>query len=185
METVYLIVTVVGFIILGYHQRYYIRALEGQIKTQKDILDSQNKTIENLKMHVEIFQPDKIHEFVKMRETTFEDKKNKEIDKIKSEIEEKSKKSSNAFRLLLNEYSSAIRIIFNLIYYVQPDFRQSILERVPDSETKTNVSEDMDKAPYYRDELVNSLRRALSGEGLLSQIVKPQIEAGKDKDSPA
>ena len=104
METVYLIVTVIGFIILGLYQRYYIKALEGQIKTQKDLLDSQNKTIENLKMHVEIFQPDKIHEFVKMRETTFEDKKAKEIDKIKSQMEEKSKKSSNALKLFLNEY---------------------------------------------------------------------------------
>ena len=168
METVYLIVTVIGFIILGLYQRYYIKALEGQIKTQKDLLDSQNKTIENLKMHVEIFQPDKIHEFVKMRETTFEDKKAKEIDKIKSQMEEKSKKSSNALKLFLNEYGSAIMIIWSFAYYVQRDLRKSILERVPDSETKINVSKNIDEAPYYRDELANAFRRMLSGEDLLS-----------------
>jgi uncharacterized membrane-anchored protein YhcB (DUF1043 family) len=176
METIYLIVTVVGFIILGCYQRHYIKALERQIKTQKDILDSQNKSIENLKMHVEIFQPDKIHEFVKMRETTFEDKKAKEIDKIRSKIEEKSKKSSNALRLLINEYSSAISILFNLTSYVQPNLRQSVLEREPDSETKTTVSKNIDEIPYYYDELAKARRKALSGEGLLSQLSKPQIE---------
>ena len=184
METVYLIVTVVGFIILGCYQRHYIKALERQIKTQKDILDSQNKSIENLKMHVEIFQPDKIHEFVKMRETTFKDKKEKEIDKIKSEMEERSKKSSNALRLLINEYSSAISIVFNLTSYIQPNLRQSVLEIEPDSETKKSVSKSIDKIPYYYDELAKLRRKALSGKGLLSKIAKPQIEAWEDKDNP-
>lgn len=171
MEIVYLIVTVVGFIILGCYQRHYIKALERQIKTQKDILDSQNKSIENLKMHVEIFQPDKVNEFVKMRETTFEDKKSKEIDKIKSKIEEKSKKSSNALKLLINEYRSAISIVLNLTSYVQPNLRQSILEIEPDSETKTIVSKNIDKIPYYYDELAKARRKALP-EGLLSQLSK-------------
>ena len=133
-------------------------------------------------MHVEIFQPDKIHEFVKMRETTFEDKKNKEIDKMKLEMEEKSNKRSNALRLLIGEYASAIKIIWNLIYYVQPDLRQSVLERVPDNETKRNLSRDIVEAPYYHYEYANALRGVLSGEGLLSQLARAQIEKSEDKD---
>lgn len=159
-EIIYLIVTVVGFLIIGYHQRYYIKALKGQIETH-------NKTIENLKMHVEIFQPDKIHEFVKMRETTFKDKKKKEIDKIKLEMKEKIKKSSGATQFLLDEYRSALSIISNLAYYVQPDFRQSILEDVTDSNTKTIMSKIIVDSPYYRDEFKDTLKKALSEGSLL------------------
>lgn len=56
---------------------------------------------------MDIFQPDKIHEFVKMREITFEDKKDKEIDEMESEWKEKLQKSSDSVELLLDEYISA------------------------------------------------------------------------------
>ncbi len=57
--------------------------MKNQIKLQKGTLDSQSQTIQNMKMFVDFFQPEKISEYVRMREVTFEDRKNKEIEKIK------------------------------------------------------------------------------------------------------
>lgn len=97
----------------------------------------------------------------------YEDKKNKEIDKIKAEIEEKSKKSSNALDFLQNEYISALKVIFALNYYVKPDLRQAALEGIPDSATKTNISKSIDTVSYYENDIMN----ALSGKkGLLSAL---------------
>jgi len=61
---------VIGFVGLA----FYIWILRGQIKSQKGILDSQNEMIKSMKMFVDILQPEKIHEFVKIREMTFEDR---------------------------------------------------------------------------------------------------------------
>jgi hypothetical protein len=71
MEYINLIVNVIGFVGLA----YYIWILKGQIKSQKEILGSQNEMIKSMKMFVDMFQPEKIHEYVKMREVTFEDKR--------------------------------------------------------------------------------------------------------------
>lgn len=92
MEIVYLIVNIIGLIILGWYQRYRIKALKTQVETQNGILNSQNKLIESSKMYVDMYQPDKIDKVVKMRETRFEDEKNEEIGEIKSEWGKKASK---------------------------------------------------------------------------------------------
>jgi len=168
MEIVYLIVTIIGFIILGWYQRYYIQALKRQIEAQRDILDSQAKTMENIKMYVDIFQPEKIREFVMMRESTFEDIKNNEIDNIKVKLEGKFKNHAKSFKLLMEEYVSAIRIIMNLFYYVQNDLRHAALEMVPDSVTKTNILDNIDKFPNCQNEYLNFFAKAISLKGLIS-----------------
>lgn len=145
METVSLIVTIIGFLIIGCYQRYSIKSLKEQIKAQKDI--------------VEIFQPDKIQEFVKMRETTFEDKKDKEIAKIKSEMEIKSKNNANSTKQHLNEFISALKFILRLSYFVHPNIRQSILEGMTDSETIKDVFKDIKDAPYYEFEILDRINK--------------------------
>ncbi len=153
METVYFIVTIVCFIIIGCHQHHYIKTLKVQ-------LDSQNKAIVNLKMHVDIFEPEKVKEFVNMRETTFKDKKEKEIDKIKSEMLEMSKDSNNTIEQHINEYIAALKFILRLSYFVHPNIRQSILEGMTDSETINNLLKDIKDVPYYSDDFANALKKA-------------------------
>lgn len=66
MEYINLIVNVIGFVGLA----CYIGVLRGQIKSQKGILESQNEIIKSMKLFVDIYEPDKIKEYVKMREQT-------------------------------------------------------------------------------------------------------------------
>lgn len=158
MEIVNLIVNVIGFVGLA----CYIAVLKGQIK-------SQNKTIENLKLHVEIFQPDKIHEFVKMREITFEDTKNKEIEKIKSEMEKKLEKRTGVVKFVFEEASSLLQIALNLAFYVNHESRKEALERSPNSIWKSNLVRTMETFPYYGDIYRNALLKAFEAQKSLGK----------------
>lgn len=66
-------------------------------------------------------------------------------------------------------------IISNLMYYVEPVFRQSVLEATPDSPTKESLSKDMDERPYYREDFLKSLAgntlAGVTGKGFLSALV--------------
>jgi hypothetical protein len=171
MEIVNLIVNGVGFVGLA----FYIWLLKGQIKSQRDILDSQNETIKNMKMFVDIFQPEKIHEFVKMREVTFEDKRNKDIEKIKSEMEKDLKKKSNILEFLTGEYKSMLDIMFNLIYYVQPEIRKRAIEDAPNSAIKRLMISKINDFPFYGDVYANALRQVLNErKPALTHPVKPE-----------
>jgi hypothetical protein len=169
MEIVNLVINVVAYIILG----SLIWLLRNQIKLQKDTLDSQSKTIQNMKMFVDIFQPEKIHEYVKMREVTFEDTKNKEIEKIKSEMEEKLKKRSDTIKLVFEEMDSLLQIALNLAYYVDRQSRKEALERSPNSLAKSSLIKTVETFPYHGDMLKIAMLEAFvekslgkhSGEG--------------------
>ena len=158
MEFVNLIVNVIGFVVLA----CYIWLLKGQIKSQKDILDSQNETIKSMKIYVDIFQPEKIHEFVKMREMTFEDKRNKEIEIIRSEMEEKLKKRGDVINFAIDEISFLYRITFNLAFYVNHESRKEAFERLPNSASKANLIKTIETVPYYGDLYRNALAEAFS-----------------------
>jgi hypothetical protein len=149
MEIANLIVNVIGFVGLA----CYIWVLRGQIS-------SQNKTIENLKLYVDIFQPEKLREFVKIREETFEDKKNKEIEKIKEEMKEKLDTGLDAMKIYIEEYEYLLPIVFGLSYYVAPELRKVIMKDAPKGLKKALIVNKINEFPYYGDVYANELRRA-------------------------
>ena len=158
METAILIIDIIGFAGLA----IYVWVLNKQIRSQRGLLDAQSKTIESMKMYVDIFEPQKLHEFVNMREITFEDKKNKEIEKIILEMEAQIKKRENAFKVLIEELGSTIHIIFRLAYYVHPDLRKTAMASARESYIKSGLFAEIEKMPYYGDDKVNALREAFS-----------------------
>ena len=107
--------------------------LREKIKSQKEILDSQNDIIKSMKMFVDIYQPEKIHEFVKMREPTFEDRKNKDIEKIKSEMEKELSKKSDFLKVLGDEYNSSLEIAMYLTAFVPPNLRKDAIQNVSEN----------------------------------------------------
>ena len=161
MEILRLIIMVVGFVALGLYQRYCIKALKTQVEAQQSLLSTQNKAIESLKMYVEIFNPEKIKEFVKMRETTFDDFKNKEINRVTEEMHEQSKTARDAMTLLIKEYAAALDIIFDSLYYLPINLRYSIANKASNSITKTNLSKNASRFPYYGDQFVAALENAM------------------------
>lgn len=172
MEYVNLIVNVIGFVGLA----WIILVLREKIKSQKEILDSQNDIIKSMKMFVDIYEPEKIKEFVKMREQTFEDQKNKDIEKMKSEMEKalgpNSTLVADVLKLFMGEIGSLLKIVLNLAYYVRPDFRKTSFENSPNSHIKTLILNEINKSPYYGDVYASELRKILSEKGSLSDHIK-------------
>ncbi len=166
MEVFYLIVNTIGFIALA----WYIWVLQKQIKSQKDTLDSQNKAFENLKMLVDIFQPEKVREFVKMRELTFEDKKNKELEEIKLDIQRKSQESPDMAKFISAEWDSLLTVTLNLFYYLPPEIRKMAVHQGIDSLTKIHLLRATYSYPYHGNVFRNALTRFLSEQVLSSNI---------------
>lgn len=161
MEILNLVINVVGYIVLAI-LGWFIWLLKNQIKLQKDTLESQNKTIQNMKMFVDIFQPEKIHEYVNMRERTFEDTKNKEIERIESEMEERLEKRGDIIKFALDELASLTQIALNLLYYVDHESRKEAFERSASSQSKSNLVKHIETFPYYGDIKMNALKEAFA-----------------------
>ena len=173
MEIINLVINILGYLVLG----WFIWLLRNQINLQKDALDSQSKIIQNMKIFVDIFQPEKIHEFMKMREITFEDIKNKEIEKVRSEMEKKLKKRTDVIEFAFVEASSLLEIALQLAFFVDHESRKEALGKSPNSISKTNLIKIMETFPYYGD-----IRRNALAEAFLKYKEKHlgECQAGKE-----
>jgi hypothetical protein len=81
MNWINTIITCIGLILLGWYQRYRIQLLQEELNSQKSIL-------EKTKGFFDLFDLNKVKDYVQLREETISMQKGKEIEKIKSGLEE-------------------------------------------------------------------------------------------------
>ena len=77
MEIANTIILLIGLIILGWYQRSRTRVLQRHLTSQKNILN-------NLKVYLDIFDPQQLETWVKSRQETIEKQNDLEIERIQS-----------------------------------------------------------------------------------------------------
>ena len=179
MELLEIIIMVIGFIGLGVYQHYKTKNLKDQIDYQKGILES-------VKIYVDIFQPEKLKDYVKISEETFKIERDREFEKylkvvthlLDPQILEHKKDTTRLVNFLSREYKAALELLFRLLLFVSPDNRKLAIEKLPDSISKEILMKSMDEISYAGD-----IRLNVAAEMLYkSQLAKSQIE-DKQKSS--
>ncbi len=148
MEIVNTILIAIGLIILGWHQKYKIKGLEDQIKSQSEILDSHNKHLEFLKGIDELLNPKKQLERVNAIEELVEKKSDYEIENYKNQMKEQHKESTDAASFFLKVYVSTLQVLYRIMYYVHPDIRKKIIEKIEDEDERNGVLKASEKIPF-------------------------------------
>ncbi len=169
MELLEIIIMIIGFSGLGVYQHYKIKSLKDQIDKQGKLLDYQKGIFESLKIYVDIFQPEKIKDYVKISEETIKMETTIEIEKYKEVMYnllpklEKSNQEQKKLRELTrevsdfikhfinNEYSNVYRLLFQLTYFVSPDDRKIALDSISDGDIKKDLLNKIVEFPYVGD----------------------------------
>ena len=145
MEILNTILIVIGFGSLG----WYIRILKAEIKTQKASIDTQSKILNDAKAFMDMYDINKLKDFVAIREETIELQKNKEISVMKDDID---KKDQNV-KELAEIAESLIGLSVDLIFSTPATMSIHSINRMPESRLKERFkkmnadSEKMEKTP--------------------------------------
>jgi hypothetical protein len=169
MEWVQIAVTVFGLIFLGWYQRYKIKILATQNEKLEKLLDDQHKILKNAQVYTELFNPEKLKEYVAIREEVIEKRNEVEFHKIKSEFESKIEKTREVALKIFSEFEASIKIAINLITYCPREMRAGELATVPESIIKEAFRDAMEKLPYYGDFQLKALLPTFLASGNLKE----------------
>lgn len=181
MEWIQTAVTVVGLILLGWYQRYKIKILEHQIQNQEKLLNDQGKILQNAQVYTELFNPDKLKEYVAIREETIEKRNEVEFQKIKTELEKQIERSKDTSAKIFTEFKATMKLAVNLIGYCPKEMRETELATVPDSMIKEAFRDTMEKSPYYGDFSLKAQLPALLASDAIKIREKLFNKSGEDK----
>ena len=101
MEYLNTALIVIGFLIIGYYQKQKIGALEKQISSQKDIIG-------NTKAFFDMFDLEKLKDYVEIVEKKVRTEMECQIAELKSDFDKKQDKSHNAIRILFDEPETCV-----------------------------------------------------------------------------
>lgn len=128
MEIINTILIVIGFVSLG----WYIKILKAEIKTQKGAIDTQSKILNNAKVFMDMYDINKLKDFVAIREETIELQKNKEIREIKDEIDIKDK----TLKVIKEWSDDLLDLSVNLVFSTPSTISMVAINKMPDSPLK-------------------------------------------------
>ncbi len=126
MEMVWTLGLVIGFIILGWHQKRQIAILEKKLASHKDVLDS-------LKDYLDIFDPQKLKSWLTCREETVEKQNEAEIEKLRSLMKGLVAERFETGKRVEREINAATDLMTRLLLYAPPHVREKCLEKMPNS----------------------------------------------------
>jgi len=142
MEIASTIILLIGLIILGWYQKGRIKILEKDIASQKSILDS-------LKVYLDIFDPQQLQAWVKIRQETIEKQNDLEIERMRSWMEGLMQERFEGGKWIERETSAATDLMIRLLFYAPPHIRKKSIAKMPNSMFKDAVKKVLDRMPEY------------------------------------
>ncbi|MBW1675623.1 MAG: hypothetical protein JRJ79_03230 [Deltaproteobacteria bacterium] len=142
MEIASTIILLIGLIILGWYQKGRIKILERDIASQKSILDS-------LKVYLDIFDPQQLQAWVKIRQETIEKQNDLEIERMRSWMEGLMQERFEGGKWIERETSAATDLMIRLLFYAPPHIRKKSIAKMPNSMFKDAVKKVLDRMPEY------------------------------------
>ena len=142
MEIANTIILLIGLIILGWHQNRRIRILERHLASQKSILDI-------LKVYLDIFDPEQLQAWVKIREESVEQQNDLEVERMRSWMEGLMQERLEAGKWIERETSAAMDLMIRLLFYASPHIRKKSIAKMPNSMFKDAVKKVLDQMPEY------------------------------------
>ncbi|MBW2018977.1 MAG: hypothetical protein JRI58_02285 [Deltaproteobacteria bacterium] len=142
MEIANTIILVIGLIILGWYQKSRIKILEKHLASQKSILDI-------LKIYLDIFDPQQLQAWVKIRQKTIEKQNDLEIDKMRAWMAGLMQERFETGKWVERETNAAMDLIIRLLFYAPPNVRKKSIAKMPNSMFKDVVKKILDRMPEY------------------------------------
>ena len=136
------IILLMGLIILGWYQRGQIKLLETDLASHKSILDS-------LKVYLDIFDPEELHGWVKIRQETIEKQDDVEIERMRAWREALMQERFEGGKWIERETSAATDLMIRLLFYAPPHIRTKSIEKMPNSMFKDAFKKVLDRMPKY------------------------------------
>lgn len=140
MEIANTIVLLIGIVILGWYQKGRIKTLESHLAAQKSILDS-------LKVYLDIFDPQQLQAWVKIREETIEKQDDVEIQRMRSWMEGLMQERFEAGKWIERETSAATDLMIRLLFHAPPHVRKKSITKMPNSMLKDAIKKILDRMP--------------------------------------
>jgi hypothetical protein len=125
---------------LGWYQNGRTKALENHLTSQKSILDS-------LKVYLDIFDPQQLQAWVKIREKTIENQDDVEIQRMRSWMEGLMQERFEAGKWIERETSAATDLMIRLLFYAPPHVRKNSISKMPNSMLKDAIKKILDRMP--------------------------------------
>jgi hypothetical protein len=130
------IIIIIGFIFLGWYQKYRIDILKAEVTSQRNMIESQSKVIHDAKAFIDLIDLEKIKEYTHLTLENVEIKKNIEIEKLKAEFEKESKKSDIWGR----ELRALIIFAYDVVENSPPFYTEEAVDKLPnDTLIKKNL----------------------------------------------
>ncbi|MBW2329489.1 MAG: hypothetical protein JRF30_00800 [Deltaproteobacteria bacterium] len=116
--------------------------MERDIASQKSILDS-------LKVYLDIFDPQQLQAWVKIRQETIEKQNDLEIERMRSWMEGLMQERFEGGKWIERETSAATDLMIRLLFYAPPHIRKKSIAKMPNSMFKDAVKKVLDRMPEY------------------------------------
>ena len=158
MEIAFSIILIAGLIISGWYQMGRIKILERHLASQKSLLD-------RIKVYLDIFDPQEIQAWLKIREETIENENEVEIKRMQSWMEQLMKERFETGKSTEREIHAATDLITRSLFYAPPHIRKKSIEKMPNSMLKDAVRKVLDQMP----EQGLSLAKCLPNSGNFSK----------------
>jgi hypothetical protein len=162
---VYNIITWLILIIVFYYQK-------NKIKAFKSTIDSQAKSLEAIKIFADIFDVNKVKEYVKLNEDRVDAKLEKKVDELNKNFNEKIEKQKQTAETLNKMYVDLVRLVVHLTLHILPKQRNEIF-----------ISAKVSTAPNQM--LIESLKSVLKEEyippklGVLAYLLEDDLSKKK------
>ncbi|MBW1896536.1 MAG: DUF4855 domain-containing protein [Deltaproteobacteria bacterium] len=126
MELVYAVILIVGLILLGFHQNKKVKALEKH-------LEEQQKTLDRLKVYLDMFDPQQVQAWMKCKQDAIEEEGNQEIEKMCTWMAGIMQERFEAGHWKEREITAATDLIIRLLFHAPPSVRDMCIARMPNS----------------------------------------------------
>ena len=140
MEFAYALTLIVGLGAVAFYQNNQIKVLGKQLAVQSSVLDQ-------LKVYLDLFDPDQLQGWIERKQLSVEEEDDREIEKMCTWMAGVMQERLEAGQWKEREITAATDLIIRLLFYAPSSVREMSMKKMPNSMFKDAVRKVFDRLP--------------------------------------